>query len=85
MEGQKEKLNEVEEKEVSGGKTVEVSTLVKVPFCSVCNCISTSNNPITHYGYTTRSGSSMTYKDKKYLCDKCYEEPKNRSSLTECR
>ncbi len=85
MSEQKEKLDEVQEKEVAGGKTIEIATLIKVPYCSVCKCISTSENPITHYGYSSYSGSSVTYKDKKYLCDKCYEEPKNRSSLTGCR
>lgn len=89
MSEQKEKLNEVEEKEVAGGKTIEIATLIKVPYCSVCNCISTPENPITHYGYLTRSMDQsdfrVNYRDKKYLCDKCYEEPKNRSSLTECR
>ena len=88
MEEQKEKLNEVKEKEISGGKTVEVSTLVKVPFCSVCNCVSTPNNPITHYEYQScathhlrdkdRREVNIVYKDKKYICDKCYEESKNK-------
>lgn len=85
MEQNKERLINVQEEKVSGGKTKEIPVITKVPVCYVCGCTSTEENPIIRHIKHSRNSTGLsytvTYQDTRYICSKCDSEPDKQNKL----